>query len=265
MSNNVQIKINIYHNEIFPIMSGPLKLIIEYSGNEILETFLEMSHQIKIHGDEKSSIKFHIEHFFCETKSEFIIIKVVSSRCRLSNEMRHIAILNELQNIKLNGRPEQIEVSECVSRALLRWEKKQNLESSYLKNASHDVSWRHITWEKVYGRRESERGNIMLKNRITKWPNKTRFWDVTTNRPTQRALIIKSNKLWNKPSRWHHRSESEIPLDYSILQINVFHLCSAMKLFVAWKQLNNDKIYLIIRKKFNFSSALHLGGKHLCN
>lgn len=61
-----------------------------------------------------------------KTKSEFIIIKTAASpRQRLSerNEMRHIAILNELQNIKLNGRPEKIEVN--VSRARYRVEREE--------------------------------------------------------------------------------------------------------------------------------------------
>lgn len=61
------------------------------------------------------------------------------------HEMRHIAILNELQNIKLNGRPRE-DRSECEANVFLercegaQSEKAESRVRSYLKNASHDVS-----------------------------------------------------------------------------------------------------------------------------
>lgn len=79
--------------------------------------------------------------------------------------MRHIAILNELQNIKLNGRPEEIEAN--VSRMLFleRASKKLGISRRVIRKMPH-MTLRGVLDED--GRVEQNIGKQITK----KWPNK---------------------------------------------------------------------------------------------
>lgn len=147
-----------------------------------------------------------------------------------------------------------------LERATEMSEKKQNLELF-----EKCLTWCFMTAISHEKRKKfmgGGRGNSMLKGWITKWPNKTRSWDVTTNRPTQRALIISSNKLWSKLSRWHRRQRKW----NSIWLLN----STEWRLFSLWlwnylSRENNWTMELIWSlEKWN-ENALHSSRKHLCN